>query len=123
MKRKRKQGSLSRPGFIAADILGGLLILAVLTMGVAGSLYQHQQAMRKLGHQRQAVTLAERAIATVQAGQPLPKGDEQTTYELVKVEGGENLPQHAWVRLTVAHRTGRTELIAVVSRKALEGVK
>lgn len=119
MNRNRRK-TRHRPGFIAADVLGGLMIIGVLTLGVVTAVYHHQRAMNALARQKQAVALAEIAAASLQSGAGLPESTPETRYSLQRLEEAEPLAQHVWVRVRVEHRGVPMELVAVVYRRHLE---
>jgi type II secretory pathway pseudopilin PulG len=111
-----------RRGLVLLDALGALLIIGVLATVMAVAVSQQARGLRSVEQGRQALTIAQRALADLQTGARPQEGDEQTRIQ-VSVLDAEAPEGRIWVRVVVTHGSSTSELTGVVPRKASEVVR
>jgi hypothetical protein len=107
-------------GFLMLDIVGGLLIVTVLTIALATAVGEHGRSMSRLADSREALRLAERAMVEIQRTGATRIRGPQTQ---VRIEGvpGEGPPAGwRWAKVAVQYRRGSAELVGLVPASAAE---
>lgn len=96
-----------RTGFLLADVIVGMFILALLTTVLLVSLNLRSKSMRKLESQRAALEQAERVLAGLQSG-GVPS--ELQGSQLAVRRTGKRVGTMEWVEVSIS-REGRTAAI------------
>ena len=104
-------------GFFTVDVITGLILVAALAAALAVAAGQQRRAVTRLGDSRAAVHLAERAIASLQTGTPIPdpSADEKVVVEPLTDEAPAG---QRWVRVTATVRERSFDLVGLVPREA-----
>lgn len=95
------------------DAVLGIVLLAMVAALLATTLAQHTAANERLAASRAATRFAERVVADLQLGQAPPASDEQSRWDVVRLETPAPRGQ-VWVEVRVIHRGREATMIAVV---------
>ena len=105
ISRRLKHPQCLRRGFVLADVIGGIALLAAVASLLAVSLHRYYAASERLADSRDAARLAEDALTRLQTNQPPPT---DIAGHSVRTEAVESTapPKHHWVTVTaeVNHR-------------------
>ena len=104
---------LSRRGFLVADMLVALAIVALLAAIMAATLGKQAKASIKFSQTRAAMRLAEAAMADMQTGQS-PSPPQAGTLGVRRMPAQTQPAGMAWVEVTVQLEGGRAALLGLV---------
>jgi hypothetical protein len=110
-----------RRGFILMDAIGALVIAVVLASALALAVAHQARALRTVKRSREAVAIAERALADLQTGGKPAEPDDRTRVEVTPITDAQAPEGHVWVRVSVRSGAGGAELTGLIPRKAVEG--
>jgi len=94
-------------------MVGGLLIIAALSVALLGVIKQHRVATDQLNAQQRALTLAEQTLIRLQTGQNIESDAPNTQIEIEVLNEGHLLPGKRWVRVRVEHENQAASLVGV----------
>lgn len=98
------------------DIVVGLAIVAVLTIGLTVTVGEHHRAMSRLRDSGEALRLAERALAELQSSAKASTIEHATVkVEPIAVDGAP--AGWRWVRVSVTLRRGAAELTGLAPQE------
>jgi type II secretory pathway pseudopilin PulG len=100
-----------RNGFLAADVLLGLMLLGVLATVLAMALNMRSQAALRLAEQRTALQTAEHVLMGLATDGRTPATDPEMTVQVTR--RGERLGEYEWVDVTVIHGRHRASLVGL----------
>ncbi len=98
-------------GFLTADVMMGLMIIAVLAVVLVATMAQHRKGAERLSDTRGAVWAAERALATLQTGAAV--NDKTITVEPVLGDVAAPAGQK-WVRVRATFNDRSATLLGLV---------
>lgn len=110
---------MRRKGFIFADALIGLAIVAVLATVLAVLAHRHAKASRLLAQTRAATRLCENVAAYLQAGKMVPLPTDGALVRVAPLPHPGPTPGTAWAEISTSVDGGRATLIACVPRTSL----
>lgn len=105
--RRNRSGRSRYRGILLADLMTGILIMALLATVLLVSLTLRSKSARKLEIQRAAMQQAERALVSLQDGQLPQAQDERLSIQRT----GKLVGRMEWVEISVK-QDGRTALLA-----------
>lgn len=107
-----------RSGFLLADALMALAMVALLAAIMATAMGQQSRAARRLSDGRAAMRIAERVMLDLHTGGTAPSGaDAKVCVEPVAAEAPAGL---AWVRVSVQVERSRATLLGLMKADAVE---
>ena len=110
---------MRRRGFMVIETITGLILIIALAATLTAALVRQHTAAQKLSDSRAAMRLAEETITALQLGRPPPAREEGVVIEIAPLAPAQGSPDHAWVRVRVTLRTGRSvSLTALVRAEA-----
>jgi hypothetical protein len=92
-------------GLVLAGVLGTILVVAIARGGTAE---------RRLAGNAAATRIAQRAMATLHEGKPVPTDFAGATVSVKPADGGAAIRGHSWVEVTVNYRGRRAALVGLV---------
>lgn len=105
--RRNRSGRSRYRGILLADLMTGILIMALLATVLMVSLTLRSKSARKLEIQRAAMQQAERALVSLQDGQRPQAQDERLSIQRT----GKLVGRMEWVEISVK-QDGRTASLA-----------
>jgi type II secretory pathway pseudopilin PulG len=118
MRAQHRASTARCRGFFVADVVVGLILLAVVGVAVATVCRWQSRAAKQLGDQRAATRAAEYALIELHQGRPAPAQLGEPA--VVRVEpasgGGAVLDGYQWVRVT-ATCDGRSITLLGLAKK------
>lgn len=97
-----------RSGFILADILLGLMLLAALSTIIAVSLNMRHRSAMNLSRQRAALQTAQQVLLSLTTTAPAPAIEAGTSITISRT--GPGVGAMEWVQVTVIHEGRRAQL-------------
>ena len=104
----------SRRGFLMLDVSVALVVVTILTVALAITMGHQRRAMTRLSDTRQAIRLAEQALAELQRSGATALGGEDIDLKLVPAEGPDAPTGWRWMRVAVTYRRGAAELTGLI---------
>lgn len=105
-----QRGPLPRRAFFIADVVTGMILIAMLSVALIGLVTREGRAMAALADQRDAARVAEAALSDLQAGRELPG----TAVRVSPAVGGDPVAGHAWVKVIATVRGRSASLVGLV---------
>jgi hypothetical protein len=102
-----------RRGFLFADAMVGLAIVAMLATLLAVAVNRQQRARERLADSRAAERLAEYVLLSLQHGQPIPPAPADTTIDIHPATGGIAPAGFAWKIVQTHVHSQAAELIGL----------
>lgn len=100
-----------RSGFLLADVLLGLILLATLATVLALSLNMRSRSAIRLAHQRAALQTAQQVLAALGSDGQAPAVDPGMTVQISR--SGTRSGDFEWVEVTVVHEGRRAALVGL----------
>jgi type II secretory pathway pseudopilin PulG len=101
------------------DVIGGLILVAMLATVLAIAMNRQNRAQQKLADSRAAVRIAERVLADLQTSGKTAAADDDTRITIHRAEGAADARGLAWAEVHVAFRDQQASLVGLVPRKLL----
>jgi type II secretory pathway pseudopilin PulG len=121
MWRRRRRCELDRSGYVAADAIMALAIVAILLTVLAVAVARQRRGSERLADSRAAVRLAEETITAMQTGATLPQAPDGMTVHVrpLQTEHGLRVPGGcAWVDVQVSYNGRSSSLSGLVRADA-----
>jgi type II secretory pathway pseudopilin PulG len=99
-------------GFVFVDVAMGLALLGVIAIALVSTVGRQQRAAQKLSDTRAAARLAEDALNSLRAAQPL-SSEDGSTVGLARLPDPAP-PGFAWVRATARVGTSQAQMVGLV---------
>lgn len=104
MTRRKRRHRASQRGFVLADVIGGIALLAAVASLLAVSVHRYHAASDRLADSRDAMRLAEDALARLQTNQPPPADAAEQSVSVKSLDAAAP-SNHRWVEVTAkVHR-------------------
>ena len=112
----------SNAGLIVMDVVIGIVIVTVLAAALTSLVYAQRRAITRLHDSREAMRLAERAMAELASAGEAKIAGPRTTVKFALVEAADPPAGWRWVKVQVTHGTGAAELTGLAPASA-KGVR
>jgi hypothetical protein len=104
-----------------AEATAGIAIVMLLIGGLGMVMGRERAAVNQLADRREAMTIAENVLTSMQHGVKPARVGEQTSVNIEPIDVRLTLPTTQWVKVTVEHKGQTVELTGMVPRPRKSG--
>jgi hypothetical protein len=111
----------NRQGFMAVDMIFGIIIVAIITAVLLGTVRHERNAEAALADSRGAMHLAEHAMLNLQHNQPLPIVSSEMQLKVQPAGDGVAPAGFGWAKIEATVHGHHRSLLGIVPTQSLPG--